>query len=241
MWEGKWHLVTTFHYSDWVEIDVLPNTLTDTVVQLTKAHFARFGIPERLITNNGPQSISIEHKQLAFEYGFEHVTSSPYWPQGNGTAEAACQKYVSKEQGYLFSTHRNTPQQGQEHSPAQRLLSRRTKGILPMTSTLLQPEVAHPVAVQTVICARRTRAKQYYDRNLGGKAHEEIQSGQWVYAKPNPQHKHFAWTQKVSSPRSYTVVTPNSGEMRRNRTRIRLAAAPPTEAKTCMSQQPSAS
>jgi len=53
-WEGKWHLVTTCYYSDWVEIDVLPNTLTETVVQLTKAHFARFGIPERLITDNGP-------------------------------------------------------------------------------------------------------------------------------------------------------------------------------------------
>ena len=59
----------TCHYSDWVEIDVLPNTLTATVVQLTKAHFVRFGIPERLITDNGPQFISSEYKQFAFEYG----------------------------------------------------------------------------------------------------------------------------------------------------------------------------
>ena len=99
--------------------------------------------------------------------------------------------------------------------------------------------------MQTEIGARRTRAKQYYDRNLGGKAHEEIQPGQWVYAKPNPKHKHSAWphglVQKVSSPRSYIVVTPNGGEMRRNRTQIRLAAAPPPDAKTYMSQQPSAS
>ena len=54
MWEGKWHLVMTCHYSDWVEINVLPNTLTATVVQLTKAHFARFGIPERLVMDSGP-------------------------------------------------------------------------------------------------------------------------------------------------------------------------------------------
>ena len=250
MWEGKWHLVTTCHYSDWVEIDVLPNTLTATVVQLTKAHFARFGIPERLITDNGPQFISSEYKQFASEYAFEHVTSSPYWPQGNGKAEAAVKivkrMYQKNKDIHLaLLDYRNTPQQGQEHSPAQRLLSRRTKGILPMTSVLLQPEVAHPVAVKTEIGARRTRAKQYYDRNLGGKAHEEIQPGQWVYAKPNPQHKHSAWphgiVQRVSSPRSYTVVTPSGGEMRRNRTQIRLAAAPPPDAKTYMSQQPSAS
>ena len=75
-----------------------------------------------------------------------------------------------------------------------------------MTSALLQPEVAHPVAVNTEISARRTRAKQYYDRNLGGKAHDEIQPGQWVYAKSNDQHKHSASphgiVQKVSSPRT---------------------------------------
>ena len=211
MWEGKWHLVTTCHYSDWVEIDVLPNTLTATVVQLTKAHFARFGIPVRLITDNGPQFISTEYKQFASEYGFEHVTSSPYWPQGNGKAEAAVKivkrMYQKNKDIHLaLLDYRNTPQQGQEHSPAQRLISRRTRGILPMTPALLQPEVAHFVAVTTDIGARRTRAKQYYDRNLGGTAHEEIQPGQWVYAKPNPKHKHSAWphgiVKKVSLPRS---------------------------------------
>ena len=245
MWEGKWHLVTTCHYSDWVEIDVLPNTLTATVVQLTKAHFARFGIPERLVTDNGPQFVSSEYKQFASEYGFEHVTSSPYWPQGNGKAEAAVKivkRMYQKNQDIHLALldYRNTPQQGEERSPAQRPLSRRTRGILPMTSVLLEPEVAHPVAVKTEIGARRTRAKHYYDRNLGGKAHEGIQPGQWVYAKPNPQHKHSPWphgiVQTVSSPRSYTVVTPNGGEMRRNRTQIR-----PPDAKTYRSQQPSVS
>ena len=37
---------------------------------------------------------------------------------------------------------------------------------------------------------------------------------------------------------SHTVVTPNGGEMGRKRTQIRLAAAPPPDAKTCMSWQP---
>jgi len=73
---------------------------------------------------------------------------------------------------------------------------------------------------------------------------EEIQPGQWVYVKPNPKHKHSARphgiVQKVSSPRSYIVVTPNGREMRRNRTQVRLVAAPPPDAKTYMSQQPSA-
>lgn len=112
-----------------------------------------------------------------------------------------------------------------------------------MTPELLQPEVAYPVTVRTEIEARRSRGKQYYYGNLGRTAHEEIQPGQWVYAKPNPKHKHSAWphgiVRRVSPPRSYTIVTPNGGEMRRNRTQIRLAAAPPPDAETYMSHQPS--
>jgi len=58
IWEEKWHLVTTCHYSDWVEIDIVPNTLTATVVEFTKPHFARFVISDSLVKDNGPQFIS---------------------------------------------------------------------------------------------------------------------------------------------------------------------------------------
>ena len=138
-----------------------------------------------------------KYKQFASEYGFEHLTSSPYWPQGNSKAEAAVKivKRIyqkNKDIHLALMDYRNTRQQGQEHSPAQRLISRRTRGILLMTPGLLKPEVAHPVAVKAEIGVRRTRVKQYYDKNLGGKVHEEIQPGQWVYPKPNPKHKHSA-------------------------------------------------
>ncbi len=90
-----------------------------TVAQLNKfkAHFARFRIPVRLITDNGLQFISTEYKQFASEYGFEHVTSSPYWPQGNGKAEAAVKiverMYQKNKDIHLaLLDYRNTPQQG---------------------------------------------------------------------------------------------------------------------------------
>ena len=130
--------------------------------------------------------------------------------------------------------YRNTPQQGQEHSPAQRLLSRRTRDIFPMILSLLQPTVVHSGTVKTQTEGHRTRAKHDYDRNSGG-VHGAIQPRQWVYAKPNPQHTHSSWrhgiVEQVSSPRSYTMVTPH-GKTRRNRVQIRLAAAPPADAKT---------
>ena len=107
---------------------VQTKTLTATVMHLTKAHFVRFGIPERLAADNGPQFISTEYKQSVSGYDFEHVASSPYWPRGNGKAEAAVKivklMYQKTRDIHLeLLDYRNNPQQGQEHSPAQRLIS----------------------------------------------------------------------------------------------------------------------
>ena len=49
------YLVTVCHFTDWIEVDQLPDTLSSTVIQCTKAHFARFGIPEILHFDNGSQ------------------------------------------------------------------------------------------------------------------------------------------------------------------------------------------
>ena len=51
-----------------------------------KAVFSRHGIPDLLISDNGPQYQSHEMKQYSQAYGFMHVTSSPHYPQSNGEA-----------------------------------------------------------------------------------------------------------------------------------------------------------
>ena len=56
-----------------------------------KKIFARFGIPETVMCDNGPQYISQEFEQFAKSYGFTHVTSSPLFPQSNGQAERTVQ------------------------------------------------------------------------------------------------------------------------------------------------------
>ena len=49
------YLITVDFFSDYWEIDLLPDTTSDTVVILSKSQFARFGIPETALTDNGPQ------------------------------------------------------------------------------------------------------------------------------------------------------------------------------------------
>ena len=52
------YLITVDHFSDFFEVDLLPDTLATTVVHKSKAQFARHGLPEVLLSDNGPQFIS---------------------------------------------------------------------------------------------------------------------------------------------------------------------------------------
>ena len=47
--------------------------------------------------------------------------------------------------------HCNTPSQGTSTSPAQRLMSRRTKTLLPTKETLLKPQVPDPEEQQRLL------------------------------------------------------------------------------------------
>ena len=53
---GNNHLVMVNHYGDCIEFDSLSgNTSADSVIRAMKRQFARHGIPDELITDNGPQ------------------------------------------------------------------------------------------------------------------------------------------------------------------------------------------
>ena len=48
----------------------------------------RFGIPKRLLSDNGTPFINKDMKNLIETYYIKHERSTPYYPQVNGQAEA---------------------------------------------------------------------------------------------------------------------------------------------------------
>ena len=135
MYGHKQYLITVDHYSDFYNLDELVDTLSTTVIKLTKSQFARHGIPPRCLTDNGPQFVSHEYKQFAQTFGFEHITSSPYWSRSNGKAEAAVSdaKSILKKSPHMYLALlniRNTPPRGHSFSPDQRLMGKPTSHCL---------------------------------------------------------------------------------------------------------------
>ena len=97
--QGQQYLLVTDFYSKYFEVELLRQSTASCVINNLKKVFARFGIPEKVVSDNGSQysntrnvfGDSHEFKKFAKDWGFRHITSSPEYPQSNGAAERAVQ------------------------------------------------------------------------------------------------------------------------------------------------------
>ncbi|XP_062597593.1 uncharacterized protein K02A2.6-like [Saccostrea cucullata] len=86
-WNNKDILIVTDYYSRHFEVVQLRDTQSKTIITKLKSMFARLGIPQKVVSDNGPQYSSQEFASFSREYDLIHATSSPRHPQSNGLAE----------------------------------------------------------------------------------------------------------------------------------------------------------
>ena len=91
VWNQAVHLVLVDSYSGWFEFDKLKlgATTSNSVIRKLEGHFARFGVPDVLYSDNGLEYASEEFRQFSKKWGFKHITSSPEYPQSNGLVKRA--------------------------------------------------------------------------------------------------------------------------------------------------------
>ncbi|XP_046573846.1 uncharacterized protein K02A2.6-like [Haliotis rubra] len=152
--DQKDFLITVDYYSDYFEVDRLHDKRAPEIIKKLKSHLARHGLPNQIVSDNGPPFNSEAFHTFATEYEFDHITSSPRYPQSNGKVESAVKivkRLMSKSQ-HAQSDHflalldlRNVPTDGVGSSPVQRLFGRRTRTKLPTSSRLLQPKTSENV------------------------------------------------------------------------------------------------
>ena len=87
--KSKDYIVLVDYYSDYIEVSPLTDTTSSTIIKFLKVQFSQHGIPDVLVSNNGPQYISNEFVQFANEWEFRHVSSCPHHQKANGKAESA--------------------------------------------------------------------------------------------------------------------------------------------------------
>lgn len=63
-WNSPDFLLIVDYFSRYFEIDKLHNTTSETVIRKLKNIFAKFGIPEKVVSDNGPQCSSQEFSRF---------------------------------------------------------------------------------------------------------------------------------------------------------------------------------
>jgi len=113
---------------------------------------------------------------------------------------------------------RNTPSEGMDSTPAQRLFSRRTRTALPIASHLLQPKGIPDVHLNL----QQRQKKQALSFNRGSKELQPLKDGDVVRVRPLPGHSKWFKAQVSSrkAARSYQVRTEDGRLYRRNRSHL---------------------
>lgn len=183
-----------------------------------KSIFARHGIPEILVTDNGTQFTGAHMTAFAIEYEFEHVTSSPRYPQSNGEAERAVQtvkgmlKKATDPYRALLA-YRNTPLSN-GFSPAQLLMGRRLRTTVPVHPAVLEPAVPDLQSLQRKEREKRWMDSSNYDRRHRVRNLSELSPGDQVWITDS--RSTGTVTSAHETPRSY-LVSGSQGTLRRNR------------------------
>ena len=87
------------YYSRFPEVTELTITTSQGVMNALHSIFARHGIPEILMSDNGAQYSSQGMKDFSYSYGFKHITSCPYCPQSNRKDVIAEKQLLIKNKG----------------------------------------------------------------------------------------------------------------------------------------------
>ena len=84
---GTSFLVIVDSHSKWPEVFEMSTTTTTKTITELRDLFARFGIPEQVVSDNGPQFTSEEFTSFMKSNGIKHTRCAPYHPSSNGAVE----------------------------------------------------------------------------------------------------------------------------------------------------------
>ena len=178
------------------------------------------------------QGLGSGTRHFANQYRFDHITSSPRYPQSNGFIERNVQTVkqcmrkcaaVGHDTNLAMLIYRATPLTTSIPSPAELLNGRKFRALLPTRSSILNP---HCQVVREQMVKDKNKMCEHYNKTA--RDLPPLPQNQRVYVQVHPQCNQWTpatvtKTPVASQPRSYSVETTNGTQLVRNRRFIRPA------------------
>ena len=217
------YLIVVDYFSRWPEIRKLDGLTANHVIMAVKGIFAVHGIPDTVVSDNGPQFSAYQFKEFSDQYQFTHITSSPRYPQANGEAERAVRTVKelliknSDDPSLALLTYRATPL-ANGLSPGQLLMGRQLQTLMPIVPDLLKKRVTEKDVTQIREWEDQHRKKQTDNFNKRHRATDlsDLAPGTKVWIRDQDVDGYVV---QNSHPRSYSVKT-DKGVIRRNRSAL---------------------
>ena len=171
---GRFYLIVVDRFSGFLHIFYSRESPNHKFLQKhIRDIFKRYGRPDEVHTDGGPQFQSTAFQQFLASWGVKHRVSSPYYPQSNGRAELGVKTAKRLLRNNTDATdggidndkvaravlqYHNTPIQGCPMSPAQLLFGRELADFLPVNPKAYK---LHPHWEDQVKTSQRNRLERH--------------------------------------------------------------------------------
>ncbi|XP_015748886.1 PREDICTED: uncharacterized protein K02A2.6-like [Acropora digitifera] len=228
-YKGRRYFITVDCYSRWVEIKLLTTQTAKSVITAAKELFSTHGIPDIVISNNGPCFSALSLQEFAAKYGFLHTTSSPRYPRANVEVERAVRtvKGLLKKNDdpylALLSYRATPPQTGL--SPSELLMGRRLRTQLPVLAKTLAPRDLKREREEVVKKEEiyKFNQRQSFNQRHQAKELPDLTSGDSVWIRDQGC---LGKIQEHTQHPRYFIVETEKGTLRRNRSALVKAELP---------------
>ena len=177
--QGKMFFIMVDAHSKWPEVIIMSSTTSEKTIEALSSFFTRYGLPEQIVSDNGPQFTSVEFNNFMKQHGIKHIKSAPYHLSTNGLAERFVQTFknairASEHDGFsligrlntFLGKYRATPHATTGSTPSELFLQQRVRTKL----DLLKPEIE--ITVQN----KQLQQKKNHDKHSKLRTFEEGQS-----------------------------------------------------------------
>lgn len=179
---GHYFLVMVDAFSKWVEVHPVRSPSTDATISVFRTVFAQHGLPDIIVSDNGPAFVSSQYADFLSRNGIRRMLVPPYHPASNGAAERVVQTIKDKlkksapgdfktQVARVLFHYRTTPHDLTGRAPCELLMGRKIKTPL---------DLMHP-SLKTTVQLKQLKQKIHADQ--GCRRVSLMESGTKVYAR----------------------------------------------------------